>query len=258
MQPSNEQGLAEQIERLESELDAERTARAQAEENDRFKHEFLGILSHDLRNPLNTVLTTARLLLMRKDLPEEVMKRIDRLIVSGVRMQRMIEQVLDVTGERMGEGVFMNAEPDQDVAAIVERVVDDARLAYPTRRLDALLDGGCSASVDRGRIEQVVRCLVNNALNHGAVDRPVRVAVLARERAVLIEVQNEGIPIDEVVQKEIFEPFRRGRAQGPSEGLGLGLHISKRIVRAHHGDLELESSLERGTRFRVRLPRGTG
>ena len=86
--------------RIEEDLRAsvkrEQAARVRAEANDAFKEVFLGILGHDLRNPLNTVLTTARLMTMRRELPPESQKRLGRIITSGVRMQKMIEQILDV------------------------------------------------------------------------------------------------------------------------------------------------------------------
>jgi signal transduction histidine kinase len=246
--------------RVEAELRAsihrEREARAKAEENDHFKEQFLGMLGHDLRNPLNTVLTTTRLMVMRAELTTESTKRLERVITSGVRMQRMIEQILDVTCDRLDDGIPVVREPQQDIAAIATAVVEDARVAHPSRRIDLLVDGRCHATVDRERIEQVLKTLIGNALTHGAGDRPVRVMVAALEHRASIEVHNHGSPIDEEDRALLFDPFRRTRkTKGPSEGLGLGLYISKCIVIAHGGRIEVDSSVESGTRFRVTLPR---
>jgi signal transduction histidine kinase len=83
----------------------EKKAREQAEASDSFKEMFLGILGYDLRNPLNTVLTTARLMTMRGELPPDSHKRLERVIVTGVRMERMIEQLLDLARARPASGI---------------------------------------------------------------------------------------------------------------------------------------------------------
>lgn len=235
----------------------ERSARARAEANDRFKEQFLAVLGHDLRNPLNTILTTTRLMVMRAELSQESNRRLDRVISSGVRMQRMIEQILDVTSDRLSDGIPIVREPAQDVAGLAAKVVAEVRLAHPTRHLELLVDGACIAAIDPERIEQVLRTLVANAVAHGA-ESPVRVSVAASERTVRIEVHNGGLPIDAAQRALLFDPFKRDRkTKGRSEGLGLGLYIAERIVQAHDGTLELQSSIESGTRFRVALPRGS-
>ncbi|MCW5835294.1 MAG: HAMP domain-containing histidine kinase, partial [Labilithrix sp.] len=246
--------------RVEAELresvSRERAARATAEENDRFKEQFLAILGHDLRNPLNTILTTARLMILRGELAQESARRLERVITSGVRMQRMIEQILDVTCDRLSGGVPIAREPAQDVAAVVSKVIEDALQTHPTARVEQQVDGPCTAAVDSERLGQVLRTLVGNAIVHGASDSPVRVRIVARADAVRIEVHNGGPPIDPADRALLFEPFKRSRkSKGPSEGLGLGLYIAERIVRAHDGALEVESSAEGGTLFRITLPR---
>ncbi|MBX3200732.1 MAG: MEDS domain-containing protein [Labilithrix sp.] len=246
--------------RVEAELlesvSRERTARATAEENDRFKEQFLAILGHDLRNPLNTILTTARLMIMRGELTQESGRRLERLITSGVRMQRMIEQILDVTCDRLSGGVPITREPEQDVAGVAATVVEEARLTHPTARIELQIDGACAAPVDAERLTQVVRTLVGNAIVHGSPDSPVRVRIGAHADAVRVEVHNGGPPIAAADRALLFEPFKRNRkSNGPSEGLGLGLYIAERIVRAHDGALELDSTAEGGTLFRVTLPR---
>ena len=241
---------------LRESIRREREARAKAEENDAFKEQFLAVLGHDLRNPLNTILTTTRLMVMRGELPPESTKRLDRVIASGVRMQRMIEQILDVTSDRLDDGIRITPDPPQDVAALASGVVKELRTANPGRRVDVAVDGPCIASVDGARIEQVVRNLVGNALAHGDPEKPVRVMIAGRPHAVTLEVHNDGPVIDEAERALLFEPFKRSRkAKGRSDGLGLGLYISRRIVSAHGGSLDVESAPGRGTTFRVTLPR---
>ncbi len=247
--------------RVEAELresvHREREARTKAEENDAFKEQFLAILGHDLRNPLNTILTTSRLMIMRGELSPESAKRLDRVIASGVRMQRMIEQILDVTSDRLDDGIHVALDPAQDVAALASPIVDELRAAHPNRKIELVVDGPCVATVDGARLEQVLRNLLGNAIAHGDAEKPVHVGIAARANETLtIDVHNAGPPIDHDERALLFEPFKRSRkSKGRSEGLGLGLYISQRIVNAHGGTLEVDSSADGGTNFRVTLPR---
>ena len=241
---------------LRDSIGREREAREKAEQSDAFKEQFIAILGHDLRNPLNTILTTARLMLMRGELPADSSRRLDRVVVSGVRMQRMIEQILDVTSDRLDDGIHIAVDPAQDVGALAATVVDEARAANPRTTIDLVVDGPCIATVDGQRFEQVLRTLVGNALAHGDASRPVRVLVLARSDTLAIEVHNFGPPIEEEERAFLFEPLKRSRkSKGRSEGLGLGLYISQRIAHAHGGALDVETSDERGTTFRLTIPR---
>ncbi len=242
--------LAERVRQLESELAAERAARRAFEEN---VHDVLAILAHDLRNPLGTVLTTARLMVKRTELSPEVKKRIERVVASGVRMLRMIEQMTDTTNAE----VALVRDQEHDVADVVRAIVGEASAVHPTRPVEVRVEGECRALLDRDRVAQVLRTLVCNALVHGAVDRPVRVTLERRPTAVVVEVHNDGPTIDDPLRASLFDARRpKHIASGPSEGLGLGLHIAERVAAAHGGRLELVvSSVEAGTLFRLTLPR---
>lgn len=234
----------------------EREARTKAEQNDAFKEQFIAILGHDLRNPLNTILTTARLMIMRGELAADSSRRLDRVVVSGVRMQRMIEQILDVTSDRLDDGIHIAVDPAQDVAALAATVVDEARAANPRSTIELVVDGPCTATADGQRIEQVLRTLVGNALAHGDASRPVRVLVAGRADTLSVEVHNFGPPIDVEEGAFLFEPLKRSRkSKGRSDGLGLGLYIAQRIANAHGGTLDVDTSAERGTTFRLTFPR---
>jgi sigma-B regulation protein RsbU (phosphoserine phosphatase) len=237
---------------------AEREARARAEQSDAFKEVFVGMLGHDLRNPLNTILMTARLMLLQGDVSAESAKRLTRLEVSGLRMKRMIEQILDMTRARHGAGIIV--EPSlRDVVPHVSKVVEELRAVNPGRPIELTSRGACEGVVDGDRIEQVVSNLVSNALVHGDPTETVRVTIEGRESTVSIGVHNRGPVISQTVLSTVFDPFARSHTStGKSDGLGLGLYISERIVSAHGGTIEVESSSEAGTRFEVILPGGHG
>ncbi len=225
--------------------------------NDDFKEAFLGILGHDLRSPLSTILTTARVLVLNGDSSAEGLKRLDRLVVSGVRMQRMIEQLLDMTRARLGGGipVTLSAEP-VDLAMLVTGIVDEVRAAHPASTIELLVDGDCAARVDVDRFEQVVSNLVGNAVAHGDPARPIHVVLTSRGDSVGLTVQNHGTPIPPDFLPLLFNPFARAeKPLGHSAGLGLGLYISERILHAHGGEISVTSSAESGTEVAVVVPR---
>lgn len=236
-------------------LRREERAREQADAGDAFKEMFLTMLGHDLRNPLNTILATATLMAMRSDLPPEGQKRVERLISAGDRMQRMIAQILDVTRARLGDGIPIAAHDVCDLSKAVARIVDAVRAANPSRTIELWLHGPCEARIDIVRIEQVLWNLIGNAIAHGDARQPVHVMVTGGPDVAIIVVHNQGNPIDPALLPTLFDPFRRGRPAGASDGLGVGLYISERIVEAHGGTIHVESSAEHGTAFEVILPR---
>ena len=242
-------------EELRTSVTREREARTQAEASDAFKEVFLAILGHDLRNPLNTVLTTARLMTMRREVAPESQKRLDRIVASGVRMQRMIEQLLDVARARLAGGIPIERSDERELAPHVERIVDEVRIAHPARSIEIVADGPCVARVDVDRFEQLVSNLVGNAVTHGHPGEPVRVELAKRSGMVCLTVHNGGAPIEPARLPTLFDPFTRGEPHAAgAHGLGLGLYISERIVSAHGGKIAVTSSAEGGTQVEARIP----
>lgn len=220
----------------------------------RLSETFVGVLSHDLRNPLSAITTGAHLMLQWPDAPERMRMPLSRVLNSANRMARMIDQLLDFTRMRTG-GIQIDPKP-VDLAELVQGCVDEILLAN-TRvdiRVEAL--GTTSGVWDRDRLSQVVSNLVANAAQHRTANTPVVVRIDGRERGfVQLSVHNDGvIPSD--MLPSIFEPFRArvGRGSG-SSGLGLGLYISEQVARAHGGEIRVTSDAESGTELVVMLPR---
>lgn len=246
--------------RVEDELLAtvkrERESRARADASQAFKEVFLGVLGHDLRNPLNTILTTTRLMLMRRELEPEAHKRLARVVASGERMHRMIEQILDATRTRLTSGIVVQLGEPRDLVPLVAEAVSELRLAHPDVGIELLAPEPCLARIDPERMSQVVENLLENAVAHGDPARGVRVSVEVRDGTICVGVLNFGAAIDSVSQSLLFDPWKRGgRPEGRSAGLGLGLYISQHVVRAHGGNIAVESTAQAGTRFEIRLPR---
>lgn len=217
---------------------------------------FVGILTHDLRNPLSGLSTGIQLLKMRLDGPAE-QKSLFRMQQAAARMTGMLEQLVDLTRARLGGGIgFMRSRQDCDVAVLVRRAADELHLGHPERELHVEAAGDCALQGDPDRLLQVFSNLLSNAFNHGAKGSAVTVRVLGREADVEVQVQSAGvIPKDEL--PTLFDPFR-GRPKGrpaPGDGLGLGLFIAQQILRAHGGRVSVRSTEATGTTFTAVLPR---
>jgi signal transduction histidine kinase len=215
---------------------------------------FNAVLGHDLRNPLNAILTSAHVLQRR--IPDEIAQDTARRILSsGRRMARMIEDVLDVSRARLTGGLSLRREP-VELAGLVQRVVREHQTAAPERSIELTHSGDLQGAWDSGRLAQVVSNLVGNALQHGEAAAAVEVQLDGmRADAVSILVANRGrIPAE--LLPHIFEPFRGAlRTEGGGERLGLGLYIVQEIVRAHRGSVSVRSGEDQRTVFTVLLPR---
>jgi signal transduction histidine kinase len=221
-----------------------------------FSDAFVGVLGHDLRNPLSAITTAAALLESRAD-SEKISKPVGRILASADRMERMISQLLDFTRIRLGGGIQL-ACARVSLDDIARAAVDDLESVHRTQiQVDA--KGDVVGFWDGDRIGQLVATLGANACQHGAADGSVVVALDGTSAAaVRIEVSNAGVIPSERFPS-IFEPFRpslgkEGRGKGAS-GLGLGLFIARQIVLAHGGGIDATCGEDGETRFSVDLPR---
>jgi signal transduction histidine kinase len=220
-----------------------------------FRERLIGIVGHDLRNPLSAIMMASNLLLVRYGLGEKETALARRIASSADRMNHIVAQLLDFTRSRLGGGVPVTLEP-ADLQGISLQVVEEIELAYPGVALHFQAEGDLKGSWDRGRIAQVLSNLVSNAIQHGMANAPIEIRARGEEGHVLVAVHNEGPAIAADVIDHIFDPFRQGSAEnGRSTNLGLGLYIAQQIVLAHEGEMTVQSVDAQGTTFRVRLPR---
>ncbi|HVE83156.1 MAG TPA: MEDS domain-containing protein, partial [Myxococcales bacterium] len=220
-----------------------------------FNELFTAILGHDLRNPLNAMMTSAELALRRTG-DEVVTRPLQRVLSSGKRMAAMIGQLLDFTRARQG-GLPLERQV-VDLHAVAEEVRAEVEAAHPGRQIQVRAEGDLRGRWDRARLAQALSNLISNAVQHGQPDAPVVVSLDGGSpHSVRAEVQNQGVIPPELLP-EIFKPFRGAEQprSGASPGLGLGLYITEQVVRAHRGDIAVASSVGAGTLFTVWLPRG--
>ena len=239
--------------RSEGELAFEARRRLEAENQTRFAEMFIGILGHDLRNPLNAISIGAALI-KRKGIADD--RVLERILQSSERMSNMVGQLLDLTRTRLAGGIPIERRA-AGFRAIVAGAIEELQLVYRDRDIHLETGEEIEGLWDTDRLAQVVSNLVGNALEHGAADQPVTVRLSADGDLVRFSVHSFGPPIPPEVLPLIFDPYRRTSARsGRSKGLGLGLFITQQIVLAHGGRLDCRSTGEEGTTLTVVLPRG--
>lgn len=242
-------------------MELEEAAESNMRRSVAFRDRFMGILGHDLRNPLASIAFTAQSLLERADTPPAQQRALTRIAGCAERMTRMIGDLLDLTRTRAGGGIPITPQP-ADLHAICRQVIEELESSHPARSIQFEARGEGRGVWDPDRLAQVVGNLVANALDYSPTDTPVEVTVEERGPNVFLRVSNLGAPIPPSEIARIFEPFRRGArvlSSGRSpQGLGLGLFIAQHIVKAHAGDIMVRSALQHGTTFTVRLPRTPG
>ena len=170
-------------------------------------------------------------------------------------MSRMIAQILDLTRNRLAGGLELDPQP-MDLEHTLSKIVDELRIAHPERAIE-LPAPVVTITADQDRLEQVFSNLIGNAIVHGDPRSPVVVNAEANAGTVVVTVHNKGKRIPPELCARLFDPFRRGERESRTEktaGLGLGLYISSEIVRGHGGSIDVESSDEHGTTFRVQFP----
>ncbi len=220
-----------------------------------FQRHVLGIVGHDLRNPLSAIVAAAKMLARGDDVTARQARLVQRLQSGADRMEQIVRVLLDYTQVRAGQGVPVHPRPC-DLAALCRAVADECEAAHAGREVRCEGEGDGTGEWDPDRVAQVLTNLVTNALDYSPRESPVDLRWRDRGPDVQIEVSNAGRPIPPELLPRLFDPFRRGERErrGGQGGVGLGLFIARAIVTAHGGHIEARSSAER-TAFLVRLPR---
>src|SRR4051812_1693376 len=210
---------------------------------DQARNLLLGMLGHDMRSPLNTILTTASYL-AALNAGADVSGAASRLIRGGTALKALLDDLVDFNRIMLGLGINV-ALADIDLAAVFADELERLRGAYPGRQIKLEVAGDTRGRWDGPRLQQLLRNLVVNALKYGAPDSPVRVVLRGDKADVRIEVANSGPAVERSTLDQIFDPLKRGPAAQKSDnsdvGLGLGLHIVREVARAHGGEVDVRS-----------------
>jgi two-component system sensor histidine kinase/response regulator len=221
----------------------------------RLNEMFAAVLGHDLRAPLDVMLSGSRLLEIAAGDPEVVRRVAAQVRASSQRMSRLIDDMLDLARGRLAGGIPV--QPDAiDVGAVVDAAVDEARSGQLDRPIAVTRAGELACRADAERLGQVVANLVGNAVMHGAAGTPVDVHLDGTAAdCVLLTVRNTGEIAPDALP-HLFEAFAAGsRSRRRGRGLGLGLYIAQQIVSSHGGRIEAASA-DGTTTIAVTLRRG--
>jgi signal transduction histidine kinase len=225
-------------------------------EMDRSREIFLGILGHDLRNPLNAILLSASSLMEISTGPSADLA--SQIGTSGEAMGQMLADFIDFTASRLGAGIPLVIAP-VDFAILCRAVAEECKAAFPGSKFLLELSGDLRGEWDGRRLRQLLSNLIGNAIQHGAKGLPIRIAARGTPGEVILQIQNGGEPIPIEILPAIFDPL----SQAPGEAgqrrrhgsMGLGLYIAREVVVAHGGSITVQSSGSSGTEFTVTLPR---
>jgi signal transduction histidine kinase len=222
------------------------------------RDEFLSIAAHELRTPITSLRLATQYLLREVDagrpVPEQSLRTAAEALMSQTkRLGELIGQLLDTARIQADRMDLQLAE--QDVAEIARRIAREAQMMTARHEIDVVADGPVTAAVDEIRIEQVLRNLLDNAIKYSPGGE-IAVGLLPEDGAwVQLSVSDHGPGIPVGARDRIFDRFYQARKEDKGGGgLGLGLHVSRRIVELHGGTIRADFPADGGTRIIVRLP----
>lgn len=216
------------------------------------RDQFIAVLGHDLRNPLAAVQAGAGML-SRMELGDTARQIVEQMQVSGHRMSRLINDVLDFARGRLGSGLPTHRQTAVQLRGTMEQVIEEFRASHSGRAVQTELALARPVDCDPDRIAQLLSNLLANALTHGDPASAIVVRASTSADGLELSISNGGEPIPEAAKAILFRPFTRRRDGGAPEGLGLGLYIAAQIAEAHDGTLEVASDPSE-TRFTFRMP----
>ncbi|MES2404596.1 MAG: PAS domain-containing sensor histidine kinase [Pseudomonadota bacterium] len=227
---------------------AKLAAEQAAQDRGYLAEQMIGIVSHDLRNPLFTIMLGAASL-QRSNLDDQAKSYLGHITEAAQRAERLVEDLLDFTAARIGHGIAIECKPI-DLHAVVAKCVEGLRIRWPGHVLHHLSTGTGTCLGDSRRLFQVIGNLVGNAVAYGDASSPIEVTSCISERECSISVHNQGQPIPPEHLSTLFQAMVRGTDEPtPSRSVGLGLYIVGEIARAHDGTVTVSSSREAGTTF---------
>ncbi|HEX3902739.1 MAG TPA: ATP-binding protein [Polyangia bacterium] len=218
---------------------------------------YVATVIHDLRNPLAAVQLAVGYVTPNRPLPsEERLREIFGMI--GRQLRRLNSLVGDVLNAvQIEAGHIVLRKTTFDLGELAQEAVSLFRSMSPYHRFDLSRRGSTTLRADATRLEQVLNNLIGNAVKYSPQGSLVHVTVGGEDDSLFIAVSDEGPGISPTLRRQIFRPFTRGPSEHEEvEGIGLGLYVSKRILEAHGGSIEVLSSDGPGATFQATLPRG--
>jgi signal transduction histidine kinase len=235
-------------------LERERDGRLEAETMARARQDVLGVVAHDLRNPLGVVSSTVQMLAELDLPPQERTKLLGAGRRAVVQMNRLVGDLLDIT--RIDAGRLMLEIEDLPMSAILDHAEENVQHLAEQRNIAFTVeqsDPDLRAYVDRNRVVQVLDNLLGNAFKFTQPGGNVSLRMWRDGHDAVVEVADDGPGISATDQARLFDKYWQARSND-RRGVGLGLAISKGIIEAHGGRLWVESDLGVGSRFCFTVP----
>lgn len=219
---------------------------------------FLGILGHDLRNPLATSLASTSMVLNYEDISQKVRSNALRTYTSLQRMNNLITDLMQYTGSHLGKKLPIVIAPT-NMGMICMDIIEEHQVVHPERQIVTEMNGCFDGNWDEQKMGQVISNLLGNAIENSVSSSSIGVNVSSTPHGVSIKINNQGKPIPKSEIKHIFEPMTRHLGNGSEDNslktsLGLGLYIVSEIVQAHKGTINVTSTKEKGTTFEIIVP----
>jgi len=217
---------------------------------------FLGVLNHELRTSVASILMSAQVLTHRSTPGSPEAKAAQRILRSCQQVRQSLDALSDFTKVRLGEHLEIDRVPD-DMGVLCRQALDAFARVDPERKVRLTSDGDLMGDWDTTRIREAVGGLIGNAARFASRGSAVTIAVDGHGAdEVKVTVHGDGTPIDVETLQTIFDPVARVESENATyAGLGLGLFIVRKVVDAHGGQVSVEASPERGTTFTMVLPR---
>lgn len=217
------------------------------------REQFIGILGHDLRNPLGTTRMGADVILKKSN--QEDVKNLAQLIkATTYRMENLIGNLLDFARGRLGDVIYLDKKPSgPELEKVIQKVIKENKISSPKIGINTTIQLETPVPCDIHRIGQLLSNLLTNAIQHGDQTSPVSVSVSSNKKEFDLTVTNKGTKIPDAAMERLFKPFSRQEQKPEKSGPGLGLYIASEIANAHGGTLTAKSSNEE-TSFSFKLP----
>jgi signal transduction histidine kinase len=242
---------------LETQVEEKTAELFKSREINQLKSEFVSILSHDIRNPLNTILLAAGLL-QRHNQGQKNDEEINhlQLIRSAIKNVSNLLDEASLIGKSDSGKLFYKPHI-LDLEKLCYELVQQSQLFAQEKQLNLIFTSSqnCFEFLgDETLLKHIVSNLLNNAIKYSPPDSTVLFELIKQEKTVILKFQDQGIGMTETDQKQLFQPFHRGENVGIIPGSGLGLTIVKQCVIAHRGEITVNSQVGVGSTFTVTLP----
>jgi hypothetical protein len=219
----------------------------------------LAVLGHDIRSPLGAIIMSAQLLPRMGELNEKQSQVTAQIADCGNRLSSIVQDLLDLAGARIGSGLPVVKAP-MDIGVLARQMVDEVQIQQPHKKIVLALSGDLRGEWDATRLGQFFSNLLSNAAQYGPENMPIHVTLKGSDDDVMLSIQNGGEPIPQEQMATLFHSFTRGEKESKSPdaattNLGLGLFITKEIVTAHGGTIDVVSNVREGTTFNATLPK---